>query len=56
MAAEKSAALRERLVAELDRLQSAEEAAGWALRSLTAKNTLTAPDAGLIEAVFGRRS
>jgi hypothetical protein len=49
---DKSAALRDRLVAELDGLQSADEAANWAHRRLPAKNTLTAADAELVEAGF----
>ena len=52
---DQSAALRERLLAELDVLQSADEAAGWAQRSLPAKNTLTASDAQLVEASFGAK-
>ena len=52
LAADQSAALRDRLVAELDALQSADEAASWAHRSLPAKNTLTAADAELVEAGF----
>jgi hypothetical protein len=52
LAADQSAALRERLIAELDGLQSAEEVTSWAHRSLPAKNTLTAPDAELVEAGF----
>jgi hypothetical protein len=47
-----SAALRDRLVTELDALQSTEEATGWAHRSLPAKNTLRAADADLVEAGF----
>jgi hypothetical protein len=47
-----SAVLRDRLVAELDALHSADEAASWAHRSLPAKNTLTAADADLVEAGF----
>ena len=47
-----SAALRDRLIGELDVLQSADEAASWAHRNLPAKNTLTADDAKLIEAGF----
>ena len=50
-----SAALRERLLAELDILQSADDAASWARRSLPAKNTLTASDAQLVEASFGAK-
>jgi hypothetical protein len=52
LAADQSAVLRDRLVAELDALQSADEAASWAHRSLPAKNTLTANDAELVEASF----
>jgi hypothetical protein len=52
LAPDQSAVLRDRLVAELDALRSAEEAAGWAHRSLPAKNTLTAADAELVEAGF----
>jgi ERF superfamily len=47
-----SAALRDRLIAELDHLKSPDEAAGWALRQLAAKNTLTTEDARRIEAAF----
>jgi hypothetical protein len=47
-----SALQRDRLLAELDGLQSADDAASWAHRSLPAKNTLTAADAQLIEAGF----
>jgi hypothetical protein len=52
LAADRSAALRDRLVAELDGLRSSEEAAVWAHRSLPTKNTLTAADADLVEAGF----
>jgi hypothetical protein len=52
LAADQSAALRDRLVAELDGLQSADTAASWAHRNLPAKNTLTAADAELVEAGF----
>ena len=52
LAADQSQALRDRLVAELDGLQSADEAASWAHRSLPAKDTLTAADAELVEAGF----
>jgi hypothetical protein len=55
LAPDQSAVLRDRLVAEVDRLQSADEAAGWAHRSLPAKNTLTVDDAGLVEAGFRAR-
>jgi len=52
LAADQSAALRDRLVAELDGLQSTDEAASWAHRRLPAKNTLAAADAELVEAGF----
>jgi ERF superfamily len=55
LAVDQSAALRDRLAAELDALQSADEAASWAHRSLPAKNTLTAADADLVEAGFRAR-
>ena len=40
------------MIAELDGLQSADEAADWAHRSLPAKNALTAEDADVVEAAF----
>jgi hypothetical protein len=52
LAADQSAALRDGLIAEVSALQSDEEAASWALRSLPAKNTLTAADAEFVETVF----
>jgi hypothetical protein len=52
---DQSAALRERLIAELDALQTADDAASWAHRSLSAKNTLTSVDAQLVEASFGAK-
>jgi hypothetical protein len=55
LAPDQSAVLRDRLVAEVDHLQSTEEATGWAHRSLPAKNTLTADDAALVEAGFRAR-
>jgi hypothetical protein len=53
---DQSAALRERLIAELDALQTADDAASWAHRSLPAKNTLTSADAQLVEASFGAKT
>jgi hypothetical protein len=50
--AEQSALARERLLAELGGLQSTDEAASWAHRSLPSKNTLTVADAQLVEASF----
>jgi len=49
---EPSAALRDQLIAELNDLSSAEEAAFWAHRVLGAKNTLTAADAEHVEQAF----
>jgi hypothetical protein len=52
LAAEPSAQLRDRLLGELSGLQSSDEAASWANRSLPAKNTLIVADALLIEDAF----
>jgi hypothetical protein len=52
LAFDQSAELRDRLVAEVDALQSADEAASWAHRNLPAKNTLTTADADLVESGF----
>jgi len=50
-----SAALRDRLMAELNDLNSAEDAANWAHRVLGTKNTLTAADAERVEQAFQAR-
>jgi ERF superfamily protein len=50
-----SATLRERLVAELPSIHSADDAAAWAHQSLPAKNTLTAGDAKIVEDRFQAR-
>jgi hypothetical protein len=50
--ADRSALERDRLLVELDGLQSADEATEWAHRSLPAKNTLTLVDAQRVEAAF----
>ncbi|THD61108.1 MAG: hypothetical protein E7813_22205 [Bradyrhizobium sp.] len=47
LAADQSALQRDCLLAELDTLQSADDAANWAHCSLPAKNTLTIVDAQL---------
>jgi ERF superfamily len=52
---EQSAELRDGLIVELDHLKSPDEAAGWALRGLAAKNTLMPGDAKHIEAAFQAR-
>jgi hypothetical protein len=52
---EQSAALREKLLTELGNITSADLAAAWALDALTAKNSLSAADAKLVEDAFERR-
>ena len=52
LGADASAQLRDRLLAELNDLGSADDAAIWAHRSLRAKNGLTAADAQRIEKAF----
>jgi hypothetical protein len=47
-----SAVLRDRLVAELEDLGSAEQAATWGLQALVAKNTLLSVDAERVESAF----
>ena len=47
-----SAALRDRLLAELNDLTSGEQAATWGLQALAAKNTLLAADAKRVESAF----
>ena len=49
---EQSAALRDRLLAEIGNIGSAELAANWAREALAAKNKLAAPDAKLVEDSF----
>jgi hypothetical protein len=50
-----SAVLRGQLLEELMAIGSADEGIAWAQRRLAAKNTLTAPDAGLIEQAFRKK-
>jgi len=50
-----SAALREKLLTELENITSADLGAAWAREALTAKNSLTATDAKLVEDAFERR-
>jgi hypothetical protein len=50
-----SGALRDRLLAELEGVGTAEEAATWAHRVISPKGTLTAADAKLIEDRFRRK-
>jgi hypothetical protein len=44
-----SASLRESLIQQMSAIKSADEAAAWAQRNLSAKNTLTAADARIVE-------
>jgi len=53
--ADQSAPERDRLLAELSSLQSADDAAGWAQRSLSTKNTLSAVDAQRVEEAFQKK-
>jgi hypothetical protein len=52
---EQSAGLREKLLTEVGNIPSADFAAAWAREALTAKNSLTATDARLVEDAFERR-
>ena len=52
LAEEPSRALRDRLTAELEALQSSEEAAVWAKDGIIAKNRLAKADADVVEALF----
>jgi hypothetical protein len=52
---EASAALRDRLIAELNDLGTGDDAAMWAHRSLVEKNRLTTPDAQRVEEAFQAR-
>jgi hypothetical protein len=55
LGSEQSAAVRERLLAELGAIRSADLAASWARVALTAKNSLTVADAKLVEDAFEER-
>jgi hypothetical protein len=55
LATDQSKELRDRLVAELSDLKSADEAADWVHKHLSAKNTLTPTDAETVEASFRER-
>ena len=52
LAPEQSALLRERLVEQLAAIHSIDDAAAWARQNLSAKNTLTAADAQIVEEGF----
>lgn len=53
--ADKSAALREKLLAEIASLTSAEFAVTWATQALPAKNSLVATDAMILEEAFEQK-
>jgi hypothetical protein len=55
LAPEASAALRDRLLAELGSVASKDEATGWAQAALAAKNTLKDIDAAVVETAFASR-
>jgi hypothetical protein len=55
LAPEASAALRDRLLAELGSLASEDQATRWTQGALGAKNTLRDIDAAVVEAAFGSR-
>jgi hypothetical protein len=55
LGSEQSTAVRERLLAELGAIRSADLAASWARGALTAKNSLTVADAKLVEDAFEER-
>src|SRR5262245_5310467 len=51
----KNSDVRERLLREIERLTSADDAATWARDALPAKNSLTEPDATLVEEAFEQK-
>src|SRR5256886_17559791 len=55
LAPDESATLRERLIAELSAINSADDAAAWAQRNLPVENSLAAGDAQIVEARFQAR-
>src|SRR6266446_3571005 len=55
LTSDQSAILRERLLGQLVAINSTDEAAAWARQNLSAKNTLTAGDARMVEEEFQRR-
>ncbi len=52
---DRSAALRDQLLADVDRLSSVEAAATWAHRIMAAKNSLAAADARCVEGAFAAK-
>ena len=55
LAPDRSVALRDQLLADVDRLSSAENAAAWAHRIMTAKNSLATADARRVEDAFAAK-
>jgi hypothetical protein len=55
LAVDQSAALRDRLLAEIGNISSTELAARWARAALSAKNSLAASDAKVVEDAFEQR-
>src|SRR6266446_865437 len=55
LTSDQSAILRERLLGQLVAINSTDEAAAWARQNLSAKNTLTAGDARIVEEEFQTR-
>jgi len=55
LSSDESAALRDRLLGEIEDLQSQESAANWAQGALAAKNRLSAEDAKAVEEAFEKR-
>jgi hypothetical protein len=53
---EKSAALRDRLLAELNALATQDQATAWVRKAMAAKNTLITVDCGIVEAAFAARA
>src|SRR5262249_47640364 len=52
---EQSAALRDNLITQLDKVTSTDVATSWAKAALSQKNTLSPADAELVERAFERR-
>src|SRR5277367_5221699 len=55
LATDQSETVRDRLVAEISDLKSADEATDWVRKNLPAKNTLADVDAEIVEASFRER-
>ncbi len=55
LAADESAAQRDRLIGDLEGVQSSDEAADWVHKNLSVKNSLTIADADQVEARFRKK-